>query len=75
MSYRMMLFVFTAAFTAVLFTYAHPAKAQAVPDGLIAYWTFDDIDGDTQSLTVRAISTGPSWKVLSNKFRDKSVKR
>ena len=47
MSRRILIAVFVSAFIAALFAYSHPAKAQVVPDGLIAYWTFDDISGDT----------------------------
>ena len=47
MSYRTVVFVFATAFIAVLFTAAYPADAQVVRDGLVAYWSFDDIDGNT----------------------------
>lgn len=40
------LFLFSIMAFAVLM-YASMAKAQVVSDGLVAYWTFDDIDGDT----------------------------
>ena len=47
MFYRTMVFIFAAAFIAVLFTSAHPADAQVVSDGLVAYWPMDGVSGDT----------------------------
>ena len=41
---KVLIVVFVMAFVIV---FTHTAKAQVVPDGLIAYWSFDDIDGDT----------------------------
>lgn len=40
-------FALISVMVAIVFIYAHVAGAQVVPDGLMAYWTFDDIDGNT----------------------------
>ena len=41
---KILTMVFAIAFAVV---FIPTTKAQVVPDGLIAYWSFDDIDGDT----------------------------
>ena len=41
---KLLVIVFAIAF---IVAFTHTAKAQVVPDGLIAYWSFDEIDGDT----------------------------
>ena len=44
MSSKVLALVSTMAIAVLM--YAHVAKPQAVPDGLVSYWTFDEIDGD-----------------------------
>lgn len=39
-------FIIVSVMAAIVLVYAHAANAQVVKDGLVAYWTFDDIDGD-----------------------------
>lgn len=44
---RILIVVLAVAFTTTFLTHTQMAEAQDVADGLVSYWSFDDVEGDT----------------------------